>query len=64
MKHGKVIAYDSLQLKIHEKIYTTNDLELAVVVFALKIWRHYLYDVHINVLLTIRVLSLCLHKRC
>lgn len=64
MKHGKVIAYASLQLKIHEKIYTTNDLELAVVVFALKIWRHYLYDVHINVLLTIRVLSLCLHKRC
>nr|GEU94217.1 putative reverse transcriptase domain-containing protein [Tanacetum cinerariifolium] len=39
----KVIAYASCQLKIHEKNYTTHDLELGVVVFALKIWRHYLY---------------------
>ncbi|GKG32216.1 putative reverse transcriptase domain-containing protein, partial [Tanacetum coccineum] len=30
-------------LKIHEKNYTTHDLELGAVVFALKIWRHYLY---------------------
>ena len=35
--------YDSRQLKIHEKNYPTHDLELATVVFALKIWRHYLY---------------------
>nr|GEX91497.1 hypothetical protein [Tanacetum cinerariifolium] len=40
---GKVIAYASRQLKIHENNYTTHDLELDVVVFALKIWRHYLY---------------------
>ncbi|GJZ73541.1 putative reverse transcriptase domain-containing protein [Tanacetum coccineum] len=40
---GKVIAYASRQLKIHEKNYTTHDLELGAVVFALKIWRHYLY---------------------
>ncbi|GKA39444.1 putative reverse transcriptase domain-containing protein [Tanacetum coccineum] len=40
----KVIAYASRQLKIHEKNYTTHDLELGAVVFALKIWRHYLYD--------------------
>nr|GEU85997.1 retrotransposon protein, putative, Ty3-gypsy subclass [Tanacetum cinerariifolium] len=39
----KVIAYASHQLKIHEKIYTTHDLELRAVVFALKMWRHYLY---------------------
>ncbi|GJZ89629.1 putative nucleotidyltransferase, ribonuclease H [Tanacetum coccineum] len=39
----KVIAYASRQLKIHEKSYTTHDLELGAVVFALKIWRHYLY---------------------
>nr|GEU84351.1 putative reverse transcriptase domain-containing protein [Tanacetum cinerariifolium] len=39
----KVIAYASQQLKIHEKNYTTHDLELGAVVFALKIWRHYLY---------------------
>ncbi|GJS65429.1 putative reverse transcriptase domain-containing protein [Tanacetum coccineum] len=39
----KVIAYASRQLKIHEKKYTTHDLELGAVVFELKIWRHYLY---------------------
>ncbi|GKA81791.1 putative reverse transcriptase domain-containing protein [Tanacetum coccineum] len=43
MQIEKVIAYASRQLKIHEKNYTTNDLELGAVVFALKIWRHYLY---------------------
>ncbi|GJX48828.1 putative reverse transcriptase domain-containing protein [Tanacetum coccineum] len=43
MQRGKVIAYASRQLKIPEKIYTTHDLELGAVVFALKIWRHYLY---------------------
>ncbi|KAD4888036.1 hypothetical protein E3N88_20109 [Mikania micrantha] len=40
---GKVIAYASRQLKIHEKNYTTHDLELGAFVFSLKIWRHYLY---------------------
>nr|GEW97675.1 putative reverse transcriptase domain-containing protein [Tanacetum cinerariifolium] len=39
----KVIAYVSRQLKVHEKNYTTHDLELGAVVFALKTWRHYLY---------------------
>ncbi|GKD76296.1 putative reverse transcriptase domain-containing protein, partial [Tanacetum coccineum] len=43
MQIEKVIAYASRQLKIHEKNYTTHDLELGSVVFALKIWRHYLY---------------------
>ncbi|GJT99677.1 putative reverse transcriptase domain-containing protein [Tanacetum coccineum] len=43
MQRMKVIAYASRQLKIHEKNYTTHDLELGAVVFALKIWRHYLY---------------------
>ncbi|GKA32479.1 putative reverse transcriptase domain-containing protein [Tanacetum coccineum] len=43
MQRGKVIAYASKQLKIHEENYTTHDLELGAVVFALKIWRHYLY---------------------
>ncbi|GKE76146.1 retrotransposon protein, putative, ty3-gypsy subclass [Tanacetum coccineum] len=43
MQRGRVIAYASRQLKIHEKNYTTHDLELGVVVFAFKIWRHYLY---------------------
>ncbi|GJT98590.1 putative reverse transcriptase domain-containing protein [Tanacetum coccineum] len=43
IQRGKVIAYASRQLKIHEKNYTTYDLELGAVVFTLKIWRHYLY---------------------
>ncbi|GKE90895.1 putative reverse transcriptase domain-containing protein [Tanacetum coccineum] len=43
MQREKVIAYASCQLKVHEKDYTTHDLELGAVVFALKIWRHYLY---------------------
>nr|GFA58689.1 retrotransposon protein, putative, Ty3-gypsy subclass [Tanacetum cinerariifolium] len=43
MQREKVIAYASRQLKIHKKNYTTHDLELGSVVFALKIWRHYLY---------------------
>ncbi|KAJ9539243.1 hypothetical protein OSB04_031976 [Centaurea solstitialis] len=43
MRNEKVIAYASRQLKVPEKNYTTHDLELGAVVFALKIWRHYLY---------------------
>ena len=49
MQHGKVIAYASRQLRKHEKNYPTHDLELAVVVHALKIWRHYLYGVHVDI---------------
>ncbi|KAK5773241.1 hypothetical protein PVK06_049546 [Gossypium arboreum] len=43
MQEGKVVAYASRQLKSHEANYPTHDLELAAVIFALKIWRHYLY---------------------
>lgn len=43
IQNGKVIAYTSRQLRPHEKSYPTRDLELAAVIFALKIWRHYLY---------------------
>ncbi|GJS38201.1 reverse transcriptase domain-containing protein [Tanacetum coccineum] len=49
MQNEKVIAYASRQLKIHEKNYTTHDLELGAVVFALKIWRHYLYGTRCTV---------------
>ena len=43
MQSGRVVAYGSRQLKNHEKNYSTHDMELAVVVFALNIWCHYLY---------------------
>jgi len=42
MQHGHVLAYASRQLKPHERNYPTHDLELAAVIFALKLWRHYL----------------------
>ena len=45
MQHENVIAYASRQLKKHEQNYPTHDLELAAIVFALRIWRHYLYRV-------------------
>ena len=43
MQDGKIIVYASRQLKTHEQNYPTHDLELVAVIFALKIWRHYLY---------------------
>ncbi|KAG8500640.1 hypothetical protein CXB51_002642 [Gossypium anomalum] len=43
MQEGRVVAYASRELKPHEKNYPTHDLELAAIVFALKIWRHYLF---------------------
>ncbi|KAL0537606.1 hypothetical protein IC582_026589 [Cucumis melo] len=49
MQQGKVVAYASRQLKSHEQNYLTHDLELAAVVFALKIWRHYLYGEKIQI---------------
>ncbi|KAL4038317.1 hypothetical protein IC575_001931 [Cucumis melo] len=49
MQQGKVVAYASRQLKSHEQNYPTHDLELAAMVFALKIWRHYLYGEKIQI---------------
>ena len=43
MQNGQVVAYASKQLKTHERNYPTHDLELAAIVFALKMWRHYLF---------------------
>ena len=52
MQEGRVIAYASWQLRRHELNYPTHDLELAAVVHALKIWRHYLFgqqcDIYID----------------
>ena len=49
MQEGKVIAYASRQLKPYEQNYPTHDLELAAVIFALKIWRCYLYGTRFEV---------------
>ena len=49
MQKGRVIAYASRQLKPTEKSYPVHDLELAAVVYALKIWRHYLYGVKFQI---------------
>ena len=49
MQRGRVIAYALRQLKPHETRYPTHDLELGAVVFALKIWRHYLYGVRCTI---------------
>ncbi|WMV25122.1 hypothetical protein MTR67_018507 [Solanum verrucosum] len=49
MQHGKVIANALRLLRKHEKNYLTHDLELAAIVHALKIWRHYLYGVHVDI---------------
>jgi len=49
MQNKKVVAYASRQLKVYERNYPTHDLELAAIIFALKIWRHFLYGVSFNV---------------
>ena len=48
MQCGKVIAYASTQLKVHQNNYPTYDLELATMVFALILWRHYSYGVNVD----------------
>ena len=49
MQNGKLIVYVSGKLKVHEKNYLTHDLESATTVFALKLWCHYLYGVHVDI---------------
>ena len=49
MQSGRVVAYGSKQLKNHKQNYPTHDLELVAIVFALNIWRHYLYGEHFEV---------------
>jgi len=49
MQEKKAVAYASRQLKVHERNYPTHDLELAAIVFALNIWRHYLYGAQFRV---------------
>ncbi|GJY98059.1 putative reverse transcriptase domain-containing protein [Tanacetum coccineum] len=57
MQNEKVISYASRQFKIHEKNYTTHDLELGSVVFALTIWGHYLYGTKCTVFTDLKSLQ-------
>ncbi|GKE08644.1 putative reverse transcriptase domain-containing protein [Tanacetum coccineum] len=63
MQNEKVIAYASRQLKIHEKNYTTRDLKLGAVVFALNIWRHYLYGTKCTVFTDHKILQHILDQK-
>jgi hypothetical protein len=54
MQDGSAIAYASRQLKKHKVNYLTHDLELATVLHALKIWRHYLLGNKVHILWIIR----------
>ncbi|XP_070046007.1 uncharacterized protein [Nicotiana tomentosiformis] len=59
----RMIAYDSRQLKTHEKNYPVHDLELAAIVHSLKIWRYYLYGVHCEIYIDHRSLQYLLKKK-
>nr|GEU34457.1 hypothetical protein [Tanacetum cinerariifolium] len=63
MQKEQVIAYASCQLKLHEKNYTTHHLELGAVVFALKMWRHYLYGTNCIVFTDHRILQHILDQK-
>nr|GEX00282.1 reverse transcriptase domain-containing protein [Tanacetum cinerariifolium] len=63
MQKEKVIAYVSRQLKVHEKNYTTHDLDLGAVVFALMMWRHYRYDTKCVVIIDHRSLQHILNQK-
>ena len=63
MQGGNVIAYAFRQLKTHEENYHTHDLELAAIVFALKIWRHHLYGAQFDLFSDHKSLKYCLIRR-
>ncbi|KAL0549303.1 hypothetical protein IC582_013784 [Cucumis melo] len=63
MQQDKVVAYTSRQLKSQEQNYPTHDLELAAVVFALKIWRHYLYGEKIQIFTDHKSLEYCFTQK-
>nr|GEV53431.1 putative reverse transcriptase domain-containing protein [Tanacetum cinerariifolium] len=63
MQREKVIAYGLRQLKVHEKNYTTHDLDLGAAVFALKIWRHYLYGTKCTVFTNYKILQHILDQK-
>ncbi|GJX39158.1 putative reverse transcriptase domain-containing protein [Tanacetum coccineum] len=63
MQQEKVITYASRQMKVHEENYTTHDLELGAVVFALRLWRHYLYGTKYVVFIDHKSLQYILNQK-
>lgn len=63
LKNGHIVSYNSRHLKIHERNYHTNDLELAVVVFMFKVWRNYLYGSRFEVFSDHKSLKYLFHKK-
>jgi len=63
MQRGRVISFASRQLKPYERNYPTHDLELAAIIFALKVWRHYLLGERVEISQIIRVSSTFLPRR-
>ena len=57
IQHAMVIDYDSKQHKVHARNYQTYDLDLAAVLFSLKIRRHYLYGIHVDVYIDQKILQ-------
>ena len=56
MQWDKVITYASWKHKVHEKNHLTHDLKLEAMVFALKIWEHYYYGIHIDMFIEHKIL--------
>ncbi|GKD61875.1 putative reverse transcriptase domain-containing protein [Tanacetum coccineum] len=63
MQREQVISYASRQLKIHEKNYTSHDLELGSIVFSLKLWRYYLYETKCTVFMDQQSLQHILNQK-
>ena len=63
MKDGKVVAYASRNMKPHEQNYPTHHLELASVMFTLKIWRHYLYGEKCRIFTDYKILKYLLTQK-
>ena len=57
MQRGRVISFASRQLKPHERNYSTHDLELVAVIFALKVWRHYLLEERVEIFIDYKSLK-------
>ncbi|KAK8919254.1 hypothetical protein KSP39_PZI022111 [Platanthera zijinensis] len=63
LQFGKVIVYGAHKLNVHERNYLIHDLELAAVIFTLKLWRHYLYGVKIDIFTEHKSLKYLLNQK-